>query len=173
MGVSLSISLDPAIKAGRLREYLTEVNSWKKLGNISIHLDIMRKDAVGHDRCTDAEADWILKHAKLPVFVHYVTRDAVQKQSDGIIVMSVVPGESGRPFNENALENLAETRAKNPTAHIILDGGINADILKKHRDVILRNANAVVVGAFIYTMPDEKARAQTVRELLDILHKQS
>ena len=63
----LSISLDSAISAGNLSSYLAEVNTWP---NVSVHLDIMRRDMVGHDRCTDADIAYVLKNSHHPIDIH-------------------------------------------------------------------------------------------------------
>jgi 23S rRNA (adenine2503-C2)-methyltransferase len=65
--VELSISLDPAISGGNLREYLTELNH---LRGISIHLDLMRAGMVGHNRCTYDDYKYVIQNSAHPVDVH-------------------------------------------------------------------------------------------------------
>lgn len=169
----LSISLDPAFAGcvpglGKALDYVDEVNSW---ADVTIHLDIMRAENVGHNRVTEAEKAYVLSHAKHPVDVHVVTREAVQWLDDTtVVVMFVEPGESGRPFNQGALVTLGEVRKNHPTARIIADGGITAENIAA---VAGAGADVLVVGSFIGKGRGRKERAQTVQDLLGILRKQS
>ena len=50
---------------------------------------------------------------------------------DGVLLMSVVMGESGQMFDEKVLEKIKEVRKISKTVKIIVDGGLNVENIKK------------------------------------------
>jgi|GEM_PF-1204997 len=172
----LYISLDPAVKAGNLKEYVAEVNGWKGVG---IHLDVMRKELTNceEDRFSDEEIKWVYKNARVPIDLHMVgrgVRQELKSDANALVVMTVIPGESGRPFIRENLEEVKRIRKEKPSTRIIVDGGINYE-----NAAIAKSAGAdcVVVGSFVYNAGlngnsgGREERARTVARLLDILRK--
>lgn len=72
-----------------------------------------------------------------------ITEDLV----DVILVMSVEPGDSGRPFDERAIEKIRTLRGYSSKLDIEVDGGINAFNIEK---VVEAGANLVVAGSSIF-----------------------
>ena len=185
----VSISLDPSMDVN-LKEYLDEINQLK---GISIHLDIMRKSMVGQDRCTLEQYKHVMQNSRHPVDVHFmcveempvfgtpksVTMHPVSavdidapipnlSSCKVVTVMCVKAGKSGQKFNIKSLEKIGKIRKKYPDIRIIADGGINDENIESVRNA---GANTIVVGSFIYNMPNAKQREQAVAMLQDILRK--
>ena len=179
----ISISLDPSMDKN-LEAYLEEVN---RMDGVSVHLDVMRKSMVGHDRCTMEQYRYVMEHSRHPVDVHIMAKEtlplsgkprcvcthieemlAANADRSVIIVMSVKPGKSGQSFDPTAFERIKKVRKDYPNARIIVDGGINAENIA---EVKAAGANTFVVGSFICSMPTQKDRAQAAAELVDIVRK--
>lgn len=187
----ISVSLDPSMD-GNLEAYLDELN---QIDGISIHLDIMRKSMVGHDRCTLEQYRYVVEHSRHSVDVHVMAKEtlpvignprcfcthteemiAMDKDKNVVIVMSVKPGQSGQSFDTSALERIKSARKNYPNARIIIDGGINIQNISDILDVCEGAPNkqpeyTFVVGSFIYNKPTQKDRAQAVAELSDIVRR--
>jgi len=193
----VSISLDPvfADPDGDIKAYLSAING---IEGISMHLDIMRASMVGHDRCSDAHAEYVLQNSVRPVDVHYMGRDVLDidfsrarsvcthpstaidldvavPNLDGVTVVTVMlvkAGKSGQVTQVKALEKIKKIRRKYPDIRIIADGGINAENIRTVRDA---GADVLVVGSAVYPSDkgDVQARlVQSVAGLVDILRTQ-
>jgi len=84
------------------------------------------------------------------------------------VVMTVQPGESGRPFEPDNLEIVREIRRKQPNCRIVIDGGINLQNLAK---VIKSGADTVVMGMTIYELSTRRQRRLRVMSILETLRK--
>ena len=77
----------------------------------------------------------------------------VLSMCDVITIMSVKCGASGQSFNPEALEKVKAIHAINPTARIILDGGVSAE----NFDMVKRaSVNTAVMGSAFYKATDRK-----------------
>lgn len=70
---------------------------------------------------------------------------------DLVLVMSVEPGDSGRPFDERAIEKIKTLRSYSSKLDIEVDGGINPETIKR---VVEAGANLVVAGSSIFRSED-------------------
>jgi ribulose-phosphate 3-epimerase len=66
---------------------------------------------------------------------------------DQVLVMTVHPGKSGRPFIRSMLKKISKIRSWNKKIDIEVDGGINE---KNVCDCVLAGANKIVVGSAIF-----------------------
>jgi len=77
------------------------------------------------------------------------------KDVDAIMVMSVVPGRSGKRFEERSLKKikrLREIKKKNKLKyHILIDGGVNDKNLEKIHDA---GVDTIAMGSFIWKQKD-------------------
>lgn len=73
------------------------------------------------------------------------------KDFDLFLMMSVEPGFGGQAFMEESVERISKLRHMldevNPSAHIQVDGGINAETGKKVKDA---GADILVAGSYIF-----------------------
>ncbi|MDR0462054.1 MAG: hypothetical protein LBG88_01810 [Christensenellaceae bacterium] len=184
----ISPSLDPANVDNNLENYLGALN---KIDDISIHLDVMRNDMVGHDHCTKQQFDYAVKNSKHPVDVHLMGTDpelvtpnarsfcvhngdpmiAWNADKTVAIVMSVKPGLSGQSFMPDAIERIKNLRKECPGIRIIVDGGINDKNIALVHDA---GANVAVVGNYLYSIYKQSGQtglSQAVLTLADIARK--
>ncbi len=68
------------------------------------------------------------------------------RKVDNILFMTVQPGRCGQKFIESKIDDLVKLKKMFPHKNIIVDGGINAYVLKK----IHVNINGAVVGSSLY-----------------------
>ena len=83
---------------------------------------------------------------------------------DEVLVMSVKPGKGGQQFMEDVLykvETLKELREENGYNYIInIDGGINADTVKKAKDA---GVDMVVSGSYVCKSDDYNERIKILK----------
>ncbi len=95
--------------------------------------------------------------------------DSVLPLVDLVLVMSVVPGFSGQAFMPEMIDKVQEIRAKlnalRSSAHLEVDGGINAETLLLMKKA---GANAFVTGNAVFKHPQGSAAG--VRALKDVLN---
>jgi ribulose-phosphate 3-epimerase len=91
----------------------------------------------------------------------------VIEDCDTVLVMSVNPGFSGQQFIPRAIEKVREARAlvdrRNPECVIEVDGGVGAG---NARDLVEAGANALVMGAALFSALDPAAELRRIRALL-------
>ncbi|QEK38563.1 beta/alpha barrel domain-containing protein [Candidatus Cytomitobacter primus] len=71
-----------------------------------------------------------------------------RKRINNLLFMTVIPGKCGQKFIDNKTEEIQQLRTAFPQANIILDGGINPNILKLKN--INQNINGAVIGSALY-----------------------
>ncbi|MBW2974579.1 ribulose-phosphate 3-epimerase [Candidatus Woesearchaeota archaeon] len=76
---------------------------------------------------------------------------------DQVLVMTVDPGYYGSPFLPEALDKVRELRELKPGLDIEVDGGINADTIKKAYQA---GANLFVCGSYLQKSGDVKKAAE-------------
>lgn len=93
--------------------------------------------------------------------------DAIIKDLDVVLLMSVNPGFGGQkfiPYSFQKIEELKERKQKrNPSLEISIDGGITADNLKAVTDA---GVELVVAGSAVFGAPNIENR---VKELLELM----
>ena len=80
---------------------------------------------------------------------------------DYILIMTVVPGFGGQPFNKRCLEKIKKVNLKYPNLNIQVDGGINKETFKL---CLEKGANIFVSGSTIFKHSEPKL---LIRELRD------
>jgi ribulose-phosphate 3-epimerase len=90
--------------------------------------------------------------------------DQVASDCDLILVMSVMPGFGGQPFDTVALEKLAELRDRpDVDALLEVDGGVNAETIA---ECARAGADLLVVGSAISSGDDYRERIDTLNRLV-------
>lgn len=85
--------------------------------------------------------------------------EAVLKEVDMVLLMTVNPGFGGQKFMKKVLPKIRQLRRISPGLDIQVDGGINAETAK---EVIKAGANVLVAGSYIF---HAKNRLQAIRSL--------
>ena len=80
---------------------------------------------------------------------------------DYILIMTVVPGFGGQPFNERCLEKIEKVNLKYPNLNIQVDGGINKETFKM---CLEKGANIFVSGSTIFKHSDPKLLIKELRD---------
>lgn len=70
---------------------------------------------------------------------------------DGIMVMGVEPGASGRPFQSQALDQLQEVRRRYPTLPCMIDGGVSVETIAL---IVQAGATSCAVGSALESNAD-------------------
>ncbi len=81
---------------------------------------------------------------------------------DGVLIMSVHPGQYGAKFLPEQLEKVREIRAKSETITIEVDGGMNDRTMGAAVDA---GANQIASGSYIMKSGDPKAAYESLRAL--------
>ena len=82
---------------------------------------------------------------------------------DGVLIMSVHPGQYGARFLPEQLEKVREIRAKSETITIEVDGGMNDRTMGAAVDA---GANQIASGSYIMKSDDPEAAYESLRALL-------
>jgi len=94
--------------------------------------------------------------------------EAVLSEADLVMVMSVNPGFSGQAFMHDMVGRTREIRAKldqvNPSAHLVVDGGISAETLPLMKEA---GANVFVAGSALFKHPQGPAAG--TQALIDVM----
>lgn len=72
--------------------------------------------------------------------------DAAFSLYDGVLFMTVIPGDMGKAFRPDALDRVKQFHAKYPQCTIEIDGGVNATNLQQ---LLTAGASRFAVGSFI------------------------
>ena len=88
---------------------------------------------------------------KLETPVSVLEKIVKENLVDVVLVMSVEPGDYGRPFDERAIEKIRELRSYSSRLDIEVDGGINPSNIER---VVEAGANLVVAGSAIFKSED-------------------
>ena len=78
---------------------------------------------------------------------------------DAVVVMSVVPGKAGSPFDTRATEKVAELRRLKPELDITVDGGVTAE---RALQVLQSGGDSVVIGTALFRAEDPE---QLIRDI--------
>jgi len=81
---------------------------------------------------------------------------------DGVLIMSVHPGQYGAKFLPEQLEKVKEIRAKSETITIEVDGGMNDKTMGAAVDA---GANQIASGSYIMKSVDPEAAYETLKAL--------
>ena len=82
---------------------------------------------------------------------------------NGVLIMSVHPGQYGAKFLPEQLEKVREIRAKSETITIEVDGGMNDRTMRAAVDA---GANQIASGSYIMKSGDPEAAYESLRALL-------
>ena len=82
---------------------------------------------------------------------------------NGVLIMSVHPGQYGAKFLPEQLEKVREIRAKSETITIEVDGGMNDRTMRAAVDA---GANQIASGSYIMNSDDPEAAYESLRALL-------
>jgi len=80
---------------------------------------------------------------------------------DYILIMTVVPGFGGQPFNKRCLEKIKKVNLKYPNLNIQVDGGINKETFKM---CLEKGANIFVSGSTIFNHSEPKLLIKDLRD---------
>lgn len=80
--------------------------------------------------------------------------------ADFVLIMSVNPGFGGQSFIEETVEKVKIIREKFPKKDIQIDGGINAETIKK---VISAGANWIVSGSYFWGSENKEKTAKILK----------
>lgn len=87
-------------------------------------------------------------------------------QVDAILVMSVMPGFGGQPFDPSVLAKVQAIRNASPRVNIQMDGGLNARTIPK---VVAAGVTEIVAGSAFFQHRDGEAAAYD--ELVGAIHR--
>lgn len=86
------------------------------------------------------------------------------KEIDMVLEMTVEPGFGGQGFLSETIEKIAVIRNMirkiNPSCHLEVDGGINAENVKL---VVEKGADVIVAGSYFFLSPDRKEAIRLLR----------
>jgi ribulose-phosphate 3-epimerase len=80
-----------------------------------------------------------------------------------VLVMSVVAGFGGQPFNPIALDKVRTLRSENPDLLLQIDGGLQADNIGAARQA---GADLFVVGSAVFSQNDYAAAISQMDEAI-------
>ncbi|MES1916463.1 MAG: hypothetical protein MHM6MM_008277 [Cercozoa sp. M6MM] len=81
------------------------------------------------------------------------------------LVMTVEPGFGGQKFMAHTMPKVSELRAKFPTAHIQVDGGLSEDTIDA---AAAAGASAIVAGSAIFKSDDPRRTIAALRHAVDV-----
>jgi ribulose-phosphate 3-epimerase len=158
-----SLPLDVHLMMERPDRYLRE---FREAGAdvITVHQEVSRDE---HEL-----ADWVATIRDLGALAGVAINpptpleriDGVASNCDLILIMSVMPGFGGQPFDPVALEKLSELRDRTDVGALLeVDGGVNAETIAA---CATAGANLFVVGSAISSGDDYRERIDTLNRII-------
>jgi len=82
--------------------------------------------------------------------------DAYAAHIDGVVVMGVVPGAQGNPFESDTFDRVKALRKKYPKMMIVVDGAVSLED-KRAQQLVAAGADTLIVGSKIRDAHDPQA----------------
>lgn len=131
---------------------------------ITVHEEVCRDQAELADLVTQIRELGALAGVAINPPTPLVRIDQVASDCDLILVMSVMPGFGGQPFDPVALEKLATLRDRSDVRALLeVDGGVNAETIAA---CARAGADLLVVGSAISSGDDYRERIETLNRLV-------
>ncbi len=78
-----------------------------------------------------------------------------------ILLMSIAPGDSGRPFDQRVIQKIALVKQRFPDLYVAVDGGINSESI-----LLVSAADAVLVHSALFNYPGQEAEKLAELQLI-------
>ncbi len=82
----------------------------------------------------------------------------------GVLLMGVVPGQSGQPMTKDLFERLEVFRERYPDLPLAVDGGVNEQTIRR---VLAYGVDSVVMGSALFNTPSPHDSYQKLAHLAD------
>lgn len=132
--------------------------NWSKTETILVHFESCKNPEIVIEEVKDiGRRVGLVLNPETParVLSRYI------KEIDQVLVMTVNPGFYGSPFLPETLNKVREIRKMRPDLDIEVDGGINAETIKK---ADLAGANMFVSGSYIMNSENPKKAIETLKK---------
>lgn len=126
-----------------------------------IHHEVADWEAIYHDFTSRGINTWLAVDPETPV-------EGLELPADlgGLLVMGIMPGQSGLPFQRATYDRLDLLKERYPDLALSVDGGVDEDNL---RQIIAHGADHLVMGSAIFEAPDPPAAYHRYLHLSDPL----